>query len=375
MNAHHAERYRHLLEVAPDAMVVVNAQGRIVAVNTLLERLFGYTWEELRNQPVEILLPERFRDRHSSLCAGYMAAPQVRPMGVGRTLAGVRKNRQDFPVEISLRPVATDDGTLVIGTIRDISDRLAAQAERDALLTELQRANAELRQFAAIVSHDLHEPLRTMQFGIEQIAQKTSDTLDPELTEDMAHVVDAAHHMQQLLTDLLAYTRLGRAPVCTRVDCAALLARVLSTLQAQVTERNALITADPLPTIQGDATRLEHVLQNLISNALKFCRTQPRVHIAAVKEPQHWRFAVRDNGIGIDPPHLERIFQVFQRLHTHREYTGAGMGLAICKRIVEQHGGRIWVESQPGAGGTFYFTVSDVHAGDKELRGGVAPAI
>jgi signal transduction histidine kinase len=157
---------------------------------------------------------------------------------------------------------------------------------------------------------------------------------------------------------LLAYTRAGQTPEFTAVDCEPVLAQVLSALQASVTERGAVITHDPLPTIRGDATRLSQVLQNLIGNALKFCEaTPPRIHITAVKEGLHWRVSVRDNGIGIAPQHMSKLFQVFQRLHSRGEYPGTGMGLAICKKIIEQHGGRIWVESQPGQGATFCFTL------------------
>ncbi len=223
---------------------------------------------------------------------------------------------------------------------------------------ELQRINAEFRQFSYIVAHDLSEPLRTMHSYIQLVAQRLQGTLDTETAGDMAFVTEAARRMQQMLTDLLAYTRVGQTPTFTAVDGEVVLAQVLGALQARIGECSAVITHDPLPTVQGDATRLRQVLQNLIGNALKFCEaTPPRIHIAAVKEEQHWRVSVRDNGIGIDPRHTGKLFQVFQRLHPRGHYPGTGMGLAICKKIIEQHGGRIWVESQPGQGATFFFTL------------------
>jgi signal transduction histidine kinase len=165
--------------------------------------------------------------------------------------------------------------------------------------------------------------------------------------------------MQQMLADLLAYTRAGQTPEFTDVDCEAVLTQVLSDLQARISECGAIITHDRLPRVRSDATRLKQVLQNLIGNALKFCEGQPRIHVSARHEDRHWQFSVRDNGIGINPRQIGRLFQLFQRLHSRSEYPGTGIGLAICKQIVEQHDGRIWVESKPREGAIFHFTISD----------------
>jgi light-regulated signal transduction histidine kinase (bacteriophytochrome) len=196
---------------------------------------------------------------------------------------------------------------------------------------------------------------------VQLLAHRCQGKLDPDADEYIALAVDGAQRMQQMISDLFAYTRVGgQKAAFTAVDCEALLTRVLGDLQMAVADSGAVITHDPLPTIRGDATQLYQVWQNLIGNALKFRGAAgPRVHIAARRDGTGWEFSVRDNGIGIDPKHAERIFQVFQRTHTRTEYPGTGMGLAICKKIVERHGGRIWVESQPGAGSTFYFTISD----------------
>jgi PAS domain S-box-containing protein len=231
--------------------------------------------------------------------------------------------------------------------------------EQQRTVVELQRLNEDPQQFSRIVSHDLNEPLRTMSGFVTLLAQRYQGKLDATADEYISFVTDAAQRMQQLIQDLLAYTRVGQPQEFTTVDCEALFTRVVAALQMQITECGATVTHDPLPTVLGDATRLGQVLQNLIGNALKFRgQASPHIHVAAVTEEHQWRFAVRDNGIGIDPSQTERIFQVFQRLHTLSEYPGTGIDLAICKKIVEQHGGRIWVESQPGQGSTFYFTVS-----------------
>ena len=252
-----------------------------------------------------------------------------------------------------------DQPLRMVGMMIDITERKEVEAERERLLTELQRINAELQQFSYIVSHDLNEPLRTMNNFVQLLARHMQDKLDDTAHEYMRFITDAAHRMQQMLADLLAYTRAGQMPEFRAVDCEAVLGQVLAALQTRIAECNAVVTHDPLPTVQGDATRLGQVWQNLLSNALKFCdQKPPRVHISAVAEERHWRFTVRDNGIGIEAQHVGRLFQVFQRLHTRSEYAGSGIGLAICKRIVEQHGGRIWVDSCPHHGSTFSFTIS-----------------
>ncbi len=244
----------------------------------------------------------------------------------------------------------------MLGVTQDMA-RKAAEEAQARLIAELQRINAEFQQFSYIVSHDLGEPLRTMRSYVQLLARELKDTVSGDAQEYMTFVSDAAQRMQQMLSDLLAYTRAGQPPEFHAVDCGAVLMQVLTALQSRITECGAIITHDPLPTVHGDATRLGQVLQNLIGNALKFCAPPPRVHLSATYTTGCWTFTVRDNGIGIDLQQSGRLFQVFQRLHTYSEYTGTGIGLAICKRIVEQHGGRIWVESQPYERSTFYFTI------------------
>ncbi len=226
----------------------------------------------------------------------------------------------------------------------------------------LLRSNADLEHFAYVISHDLQEPLRMISSYMGLLNRRYSAQLDEAARDYIAYAVDGARRLHEMIGAILDYSRVdtrGRAPAPT--DSEALLAGVLSHLQMAIDERGALVTHDPLPTVMADEVQLAQVLQNLIANALKFCDAQsPRVHVSARRGDGEWQFSVRDNGIGIDPKFRERIFLMFQRLHTHAEYPGTGIGLALCRRIVERHGGRIWVESQPGEGSTFYFTIPDV---------------
>jgi len=223
----------------------------------------------------------------------------------------------------------------------------------------LQRSNEELQQFAYVVSHDLQEPLRVVASYVQQLAERYQDKLEAEANELISYALDGAKRMQQLIVDLLAYSRIDTTgQEFAPTDCEGVLQRVLSDLRVAIEESGAEVTHDPLPQVMADNVQLGQVLQNLLGNAIKF-RSQepPRIHVSARQEGQQWVFSVRDNGIGINPRYAERIFGIFERLHPRTEYPGTGIGLAICKKIVERHGGQIWVESEPGKGAAFFFTL------------------
>jgi PAS domain S-box-containing protein len=329
----------------------------VTSWNAAAERIFGYRAEEMIGQPILRLLPE---DRHAE-----------EPMILERLRRGERvdhfetvrrtKDGRLLDVSVTISPLRDTHGTIIGASkiARDITAQKQLERELAQRATKLERLNAELQQFGYIVSHDLQEPLRTITNFVQLLAQRSHGKLDAEADTYMTFAVEGAQRMQALITDLMTYTRVGeKKQGDIAVDCGAVLAHVLDDLQLAITDSAAEVTSDALPTVHGDASQLRLVFQNLIGNALKFrSATPPRIHVSARRDETQWVFSVRDNGIGLDLRQAERIFQVFQRLHTRREYTGTGIGLAICKKIVEQHGGRIWVESEPETGATFFFTL------------------
>jgi signal transduction histidine kinase len=239
----------------------------------------------------------------------------------------------------------------------------------DALLKrteELSRSNVELDQFASVVSHDLQEPLRMITAYVQLLQTQYAGKLDKDAEEFINFAVDGAKRMQGLIDDLLAYSRVGtRGKEFAPADCNDVLSQTLLNLKTAIDESGAQVTHDHLPVVLGDEFQIGQLLQNLIGNAIKYRGTRPpEIHVGCERAGAMWRFAVKDNGIGIDPEFLDRVFVIFQRLHTRQEYPGSGIGLAICKKIVERHRGRIWVQSEPGRGSIFYFTLpirQDIH--------------
>jgi light-regulated signal transduction histidine kinase (bacteriophytochrome) len=259
--------------------------------------------------------------------------------------------------------ILRDDGRphRIISTMIDITERiLIEQALRDHTAA-LERSNLELERFAQIASHDLQEPLRTISSFVQLLSTRYGDKLDENGARYMRYVVDGAGRMRALINALLAYSRVDRAdaPVTAEISLTALMAHVRADLRASLTASRAVLTCDELPIVLGNEIQLSQLLSNIIGNALKYQApgAVPRVHVSAAREGAHWKLAIADNGIGIEAQYFEKIFVVLQRLHTREAYDGTGIGLAICKRIVERHGGKIWVESQPGVGSTFYFTL------------------
>ena len=358
--AHMEARYRGLLEAAPDAIVVVNNAGEIVLLNLQAEKQFGYRRDELVGQKVTNIIPEGFAER---LVADDLRSAEdalAQQIGTGIELSARRKDGTEFPIEIMLSPLESAEGILVTAAIRDISVRKAAERHLLQTVEELNRSNEELGQFAYIASHDLQEPLRMVASYTQLLSRRYQGRLDTDADEFIAFAVDGASRMQRLIDDLLAYSRVGtkgQDPQPTSSEDA--LQQALLNLRGAIEESGALVTHDPLPTALADETQLIQLFQNLVGNAIKYQKPGvPKVHIAARNSAKKWIFSVSDNGLGIDPQYFDKIFGVFQRLHGRDEFAGTGIGLAICKKIVERHGGTISVESEPGKGSTFRFALA-----------------
>ncbi len=350
-------KFQQLLESAPDAIVGIGRDGAIVLVNAQTEMLFGYARDALIGERVEKLVPARYHGAHGGHRSGYFHDPRTRPMGAGLDLYGLRSDGTEFPAEISLSSIQTEDGLLATAAIRDITDRKNAERDLARHAAELQRSNVELSQYAYVASHDLQEPLRMVVAYTDRLSEHLAGRLGAREREWAGYVVEGATRMQSLIEGLLEFSRVRPEEAeFTAVDCEVVLRRTLANLRAAAQDSGARITHDVLPTISADPLQLLQLFQNLVGNALKFRGDAPPVvHIGCVREGTDWHFSVSDNGIGIAAADTDRIFVLFQRLHSKDEYSGAGIGLALCKKIVDAHGGRIWVQSAASSGATFHW--------------------
>lgn len=359
------EQFRNLLETAPDAMIIIDKSGHITLVNRQTEQVFGYNRDELIGHPVEILVPVELRNRHVGHREGYFQDPNVREMGAGLELSGCRKDGSTFPIEISLSPLETQDGRLATAAVRDITDRKEAQIKLTEYARSLEASNRELEEFAYVASHDLQAPLRNIISFSELLREETKGKVSADADEYFDFIEEGGLRMQALIKDILEVSRVGRVDKdFERVDTTICANACVDALHANLNDTNGKVIIGNLPMILGDATRITQLLQNLINNAIKFHApdVDPIVEISAEKRGNFWKFSVADNGIGIADDELPQVFEIFRRLHTADEYPGTGIGLSICKKIVEAHGGHIDVTSKLGDGTTFIFTLPDAYA-------------
>jgi PAS domain S-box-containing protein len=353
------QEFRALAETAKDAIVSADHGGNIIYFNGGAEHSFGYRASEVLGKPLTLLMPERFHDAPRPGFNRFPFGEETRLMGKAVEIVGKKKTGEEFPVELSLAHWKLGEETFFTGIMRDITERKKAEQALADKARELARSNTELEQFAYVASHDLQEPLRMVSSYTQLLAKRYKGNLGSDADEFIGYAVDGATRMQRLIQDLLAYSRVGtKGREFEPTDCEGVLGRVLGDLRLAIQESGAVVTHDPLPTVIADRTQLEQLFQNLIGNAIKFRNQEPpRVHVSSKQNREEWIFSIRDNGIGIDPQYAERIFVIFQRLHKRGEYPGTGIGLAVCKKIVERHGGRIWVESNGEKGTLFSFTM------------------
>jgi PAS domain S-box-containing protein len=355
-------KYQGLLEAAPDAMVIVNEAGDIALLNLQAEKQFGYGRDELVGRKVTTLIPEGFAERLIADGTRTAAEALAQQIGMGIELYGRRKDGTEFPIEIMLSPLESAHGILVTAAIRNITVRKKAEENLLRTAEELKQKNDQLQQFAYVASHDLQEPLRMVASYTQLLGKRYAGRLDSDADEFISYAVDGCNRMQKLILDLLAYSRSGTDGKAQRVvSTEEVLQEALMNLRAMTEESGAVVTHDSLPTIVTNSGQLGQIFQNLIGNSIKYrSASTPHVNISATKNgAKGWTFAVRDNGMGIEPQYFEKIFVLFQRLHGREEFSGTGIGLAVCKKVVEQLGGTIWVESQPGKGSTFYFSLPE----------------
>ncbi|MEO8020246.1 ATP-binding protein [Polaromonas sp.] len=345
-------RMRGIVESATDAIVILDDSWNIVLFNFAAVTMFGCPLEEAIGTPFIRFIPERLRgDFSAQLLAPRELDLQDREAPAIEVATAMRLDGDEFAVEISFPQVLAGSSQVHTLILRDITARLRIHEA-------LERSNLDLQQFAYVASHDLKTPLRSIGGFVQLLEKNYADKLDERAIALIRRTAAAANRLEQLTDDLLSYARVSSGSrAFTPVDCSEVFEDVLQLLDAPISASGASVTARPLPTVTGDRTQLVQLLLNLVANGIKYCDGPPVVHVSAELHEREWVFSVKDNGIGMEPKHHERVFEIFKRLHTQQEYTGTGIGLAICRRVVISHGGRIWIESAPGKGSTFRFTI------------------
>ena len=349
----------YAVEQSPSAVVITDVNGNIEYVNQKFSRITGYAAEEVIGQNPRILKsdntrPETYKELWEAITSGKEW------YGI---FCNKKKSGELFWESTYISPVRDTDGTIIhyVALKEDITDKKLADEKLEYMMADIQRSNKELEQFAYVASHDLQEPLRMVASYMQLLQRRYKDKFDNDANDFINYAVDGSKRMQELIHDLLAYSRVGLpGREFEQIDIETVLDHAIRNLGMSIKDSGAVVTHDSMPTMFADGVQITQIFQNLISNSIKYYNeAPPRIHISAKQNKKAVIFSVSDNGIGIDPQYYERIFTIFQRLHSKEKYSGTGIGLAICKKIVERHHGKIWVESLPGEGSTFYFTIPE----------------
>ncbi|MGZ5244323.1 MAG: sensor histidine kinase [Bacteroidia bacterium] len=345
-------RFRSLMQSSPEAVFIADVHGNIIIANPAAERMFGYTKDEMVGHPLEIIMPESYRERHRNGMERYKQTHEPHVIGKMVEVEGLRKDNTIFPIELSVGTWQNNEEEFFSGIIRDITVRKEAE-------NKIMQKQRDLEQFAYVASHDMKEPLRMISSYSKLLIRKC-EGLDNDSKEFGNYIEEAVSRMQALINDLLVYGKAGEELIeKVPVDCTKIMEGVRNALRIRTDETDTEIIYSQLPVVYGSPSQLNQLFQNLIENAIKFRKTDttPVIKIDAKRTGAFWQFAVADNGIGMEQRFEDRVFKIFQRLHNRQDYPGTGIGLAICKKIVENHGGKIWFTSVLGEGTTFYFTL------------------
>ncbi|MDF1813417.1 MAG: ATP-binding protein [Verrucomicrobiales bacterium] len=364
------QRFRDTLNSAPVAMVMVNADGEVIEINRKALQLFDYDKDEIMGRHAEILFSEEYRSKAFPLIGGNTEFRN-------RDLSGMRKDGTRFPVEMGRSNIETEGGNLTLGAFVDVTERrkfekaqLRANEELESrvrvrttelgeLNEALERSNIELKQFAYVASHDLQTPLRSISNFSQFLYDEYHEKLDDSARHYLDRIKSGVERMETLINDLLVYSRVeSKVKDFEEINLDDICDEVIDLMKFDVAKVGGKVSRSDLPTIKGDATQMLQLFQNLTGNALKYRSESPlEIRISSHRKDTFWIISISDNGIGIDGEHHERIFEIFKRLHNQKEYPGTGIGLAVCRRIVTRHNGTIWLESEPGKGSTFHFSI------------------
>lgn len=354
-------RLNTILDMAPNGILAVDAKGIITSINKAIADIFGYSDDELIGKPLELLLPTEYNDGHMWSAVDGTKHKETSHIAYVRDVFGVRKDGSRVPIEVKLNRTTLRDGSVqVVASVQDVTEIRKTEREREQLVGKLTESNTELERFAYVASHDLREPIRLVCSFTDLLQQEYAPQLDDTARKYIGIISMATRRMNTLVKDLLDYARVGHeSEKYEQFESQDCLNYVLETMGESIRAKNAQIIAEPMPTLFLNQTRFTMLLQNLIGNGLKYQRegVSPIIRINAENKGTEWLFSVRDNGIGIKPEYRLQVFEPFKRLHSQSEYEGTGMGLAICRKIIDRMNGRIWMEDAQGGGSCFYFTV------------------